>query len=155
MSNLILSARSALGRLNIRRLELEAKAFETVDKTRVGRAINYVAENPKKSMTVAAVGITTVAAAYTAAPVMASKIGAAGVLGATKTTGVKIGSLHGVPLANASLAKLGGGALSVGGSGVAGGKAVISSVLGLVGTTVAAEVVPEDINMAVGLKRIL
>lgn len=65
---------------------------------------------------------------YFAAAPLASSLGAAGFLGATKTTGVAIALLSGAALQNASLAALGGGALAVGGVGMAGGAVFISAV---------------------------
>lgn len=56
--------------------------------------------------------------------------GGVGLLGATTaTTGAAIGSLSGVAATNATLAWLGGGALSAGGFGMAGGAAVLGGIV--------------------------
>ena len=72
--------------------------------------------------------ILTGGLAWTFAPVIAAAAGSAGLLGATATAGTTISSLTGIALSNASLAALGGGALSVGGAGMAGGTVVITAV---------------------------
>lgn len=55
--------------------------------------------------------------------------GGAMTLGACATTGTAIASLSGIAATNATLAFLGGGALSVGGLGVAGGTAVLGGLV--------------------------
>ena len=55
--------------------------------------------------------------------------GAAMTFGACATTGTLISSLSGAALTNATLAFLGGGALSIGGLGVAGGTAVLGGLV--------------------------
>ena len=60
---------------------------------------------------------------------------AAGTLGVTATTGTAIAGLHGAAATNATLAFLGGGALKVGGLGVAGGCTVLG--LAVVGPALA------------------
>lgn len=67
------------------------------------------------------------AGGYFAAPYLASYLGAKGLLGITATTGNSISSLKGAALTNASLAKFGGGAISVGGKGIMGGKITFSA----------------------------
>ncbi len=72
------------------------------------------------------------------APVLAATAGALGLLGATATTGVAISSLSGIALTNASLAAIGGGALSVGGAGISGGTAIITVASALTTTSITA-----------------
>jgi len=55
--------------------------------------------------------------------------GAAMTFGTCATTGTLISTLHGVALTNATLAFLGGGALSAGGLGIAGGAAVLGGLV--------------------------
>lgn len=55
--------------------------------------------------------------------------GGAMTLGACATTGTAIASLHGIAATNATLAFLGGGALSVGGLGMAGGTMVLGGLV--------------------------
>lgn len=80
-------------------------------------------------------------AAWSNAGTIATVLGGTGVLGNTATTGVAISSLSGAAATNASLAALGGGALSVGGGGMALGTAVVAgtgvAVNGAVGGTIA------------------
>lgn len=80
-------------------------------------------------------------AAWSNAGTIATMVGGTGVLGNTATTGVAISSLSGAAATNASLATLGGGALSVGGGGMALGTAVVAgtgaAVNGAVGGTIA------------------
>jgi len=76
---------------------------------KVYKSIDYVIENPAKS---AAIATTTV------------------------TTGAVISKLTGAPLARASLAKLGFGAISIGGKGIAGGKFVIATTTATTTATV-------------------
>lgn len=72
------------------------------------------------------------------APVLAATVGALGLLGATATTGVAISSLSGIALTNASLAAIGGGALSIGGAGMVGGTALIATSGTIAASSVAA-----------------
>ena len=55
--------------------------------------------------------------------------GGVGLLGTTATTGAAIGGLSGVAATNATLAWLGGGAISAGGFGMAGGAAVLGGIV--------------------------
>lgn len=87
-----------------------------------GKTIDVVAEHPVE--VAMAVGMV---AGGLAAPMLASKLGAWGVLNNVATTGKAISSLHGAALKSASLAKLGGGAKAIGGLGMKGGVAVVSS----------------------------
>lgn len=73
-------------------------------------------------------------AAWSNAGTIATVLGGTGVLGNTATTGVAISSLSGTAATNASLAALGGGALSVGG-GMALGTAVVAGTGAAVGST--------------------
>ena len=56
--------------------------------------------------------------------------GAVGALATTATTGAAIAGLGGIAASNATMAWLGGGALSVGGLGVAGGTWILGSIVG-------------------------
>lgn len=135
MRNLIWSIEDKIADLNIRRLELEIKVLDALDGTIVGKTIDYIAENPKKSLAIVSAGVATGGAAYVAAPAIAAAIGTTGVLGKTATTGAVISKLTGAPLVNASLAKIGGGAISIGGKGIAGGKFVIATTTATTTTT--------------------
>lgn len=73
-------------------------------------------------------------AAWSNAGTIATVLGGTGVLGNTATTGVAISSLSGGAATNASLAALGGGALSVGGGGMALGTAVVAGTGAAVGS---------------------
>lgn len=73
-------------------------------------------------------------AAWSNAGTIATMLGGTGVLGNTATTGVAISSLSGAAATNASLAALGGGALSVGGGGMALGTAVVAGTGAAVGS---------------------
>lgn len=94
---------------------------------RVYKSIDYVIENPVKSAAIATTTVLSASTAYVHAPVIAVAIAKTGVLGKTATTGAVISKLTGAPLVNASLAKIGGGAISIGGKGMAGGKFVIAT----------------------------
>lgn len=72
--------------------------------------------------------------AWSNAGTIATVLGGTGVLGNTATTGVAISSLSGAAATNASLAALGGGALSVGGGGMALGTAVVAGTGAAVGS---------------------
>lgn len=74
--------------------------------------------------------------AWSNAGTIATMLGGTGVLGNTATTGVAISSLSGAAATNASLAALGGGALSVGGGGMALGTAVVAGTGAAVGSAV-------------------
>lgn len=74
--------------------------------------------------------------AWSNAGTIATVLGGTGVLGNTATTGVAISSLSGAAATNASLAALGGGALSVGGGGMALGTAVVAGTGAAVGSAV-------------------
>lgn len=95
----------------------------------------YVENNPGKAVAVAAGTVAAVATAGAAAPAIAAAVGKAGLLGAA-STGTAISSLNGAALTSASLAKMGAGAKAVGGFGMAGGEAVISTTGGILGGTV-------------------
>jgi hypothetical protein len=94
---------------------------------RVSKTIDSTIENPVKSAAIATTTVLAAGVAYVHAPVIAVAIAKTGVLGKTATTGAVISKLTGTPLVNASLAKIGGGAISIGGKGIAGGKAVIAT----------------------------
>lgn len=91
---------------------------------------DFAEDNPAvaKVATVATVAATGGVAATFFAPQIATALGSAGFLGTTATTGKTISTLSGIALEKASLAAVGGGALSVGGTGIAGGTAVIGAV---------------------------
>jgi len=94
---------------------------------KASEGFDYVCENPVKSLLVVAIGVTTGGAALTAAGPIAAMVGATGALGAA-STGTAIGTLKGAALVSASLAKIGGGALAVGGGGMATGATVVGGV---------------------------
>ncbi|WP_052955191.1 hypothetical protein [Enterobacter ludwigii] len=99
-------------------------------------AVDYVAENPVKSVLTVVAGVATGGVAWAAAPTIAATVGGLGVLGTTATTGAVISELTGVALANASLAAIGGGALSTGGLGMAGGAVVVAAAGGTAGAAI-------------------
>ena len=90
-------------------------------------SIDYIAENPKKCAAIATTAIVSGGIAYASAPAIAVAVAKTGILGKTATTGAVISKLTGAPLVNASLAKIGGGAISIGGKGIVGGKVVIAT----------------------------
>lgn len=102
-------------------------------------AVNYIIENPKKCAAIAATGIISGGVAYANAPAIAVAIAKTGALGKTATTGAVISKLTGTPLINASLAKIGGGAISVGGKGIIGGKVVIATTGATTGALTASQ----------------
>ena len=108
---------------------------------KVYKSIDCIIENPVKSAAIATTAIVSGSVAYVHAPVIAVAIAKTGVLGKTATTGAVISKLTGTPLVNASLAKIGGGAISIGGAGMAGGTAVITGTGAATGGTVAVGVV--------------
>jgi hypothetical protein len=93
----------------------------------LGKLIDFVVENPIKSVAVAVATVGTGGLFLVAAPAIAGTLGAAGALGAASTT-TAISTLSGAALTNASLAALGGGSLATGGLGMVGGTAVITTV---------------------------
>lgn len=99
--------------------------FNFVSKT-IGNTIDFVAENPIKSLAAVGVTVATGGLALAYAPAIAAAVGTTGILGATATTGTVISTLEGVALANASLAALGGGAVAVGGGGIAAGTTAVA-----------------------------
>ena len=103
---------------------------------KVYKSIDYVIENPAKSAVIATTTVLSAGVAYVNAPVIAVAIAKTGVLGKTATTGAVISKLTGAPLARASLAKLGFGAISIGGKGIAGGKFVIATTTATTTATV-------------------
>ena len=94
---------------------------------KVYKSIDYVIENPAKSAVIATTTVISASVAYVNAPAIAVAIAKTGALGKTATTGAVISKLTGAPLARASLAKIGGGAISIGGKGVICGKVVIAT----------------------------
>ncbi|TCB72576.1 hypothetical protein [Acinetobacter sp. ANC 4177] len=108
---------------------------------RAYKSIDCVIENPVKSAAIATTTIVSASVAYVHAPVIAVAIAKTGVLGKTATTGAVISKLTGAPLVTASLAKIGGGAISIGGTGMAGGTAVIAGTGAATGGAVAVGVV--------------
>ena len=94
---------------------------------KVYKSIDYVIENPAKSAVIATTTVISASVAYVNAPAIAVAIAKTGALGKTATTGAVISKLTGAPLSRASLAKIGGGAISIGGKGVIGGKVVIAT----------------------------
>ena len=99
--------------------------FDSIFDT-IGDAVDFVAENPIKSIAAVVVTVGTGGLALAYAPAIAAAVGTTGILGATATTGTVISTLEGVALANASLAALGGGAVAVGGGGIAAGTTAVA-----------------------------
>ena len=89
-------------------------------------AIDFVKENPIKCACGVVATIATGGGCLVAAPIIASTLGGAGLLGAA-STGTAISSLSGAALTNASLAALGGGAVAAGGGGMVAGTVVVAT----------------------------
>ena len=99
--------------------------------------LDFVEENPGKSLAIVAGTVASGGLAMIAAPAIAATAGGIGLLGAA-STGTAISSLSGAALTNASLAAIGGGALSAGGAGMTGGVTVITAAgatTGAIGST--------------------
>ncbi|MCL6237207.1 hypothetical protein M5F66_02410 [Acinetobacter sp. ANC 5033] len=113
---------------------------------KIYKTIDYTKENPVKSTAIATTTVLSAGVSYIYAPTIAAVIAKSGVLGKTATTGAVISKLTGAPLVNASLAKIGGGAISIGGKGIAGGKIVIASTTAATtaGSTVAITKITND-----------
>lgn len=99
-------------------------------------AVGEFAEEHPVATSLAVNVATSGMAAWSNAGTIATVLGGTGVLGNTATTGVAISSLSGAAATNASLAALGGGALSVGGGGMALGTAVVAGTGAAVGSAV-------------------
>ncbi len=99
-------------------------------------AVGEFAEEHPVATSLAVNLATSGMAAWSNAGTIATVLGGTGVLGNTATTGVAISSLSGAAATNASLAALGGGALSVGGGGMALGTAVVAGTGAAVGSAV-------------------
>lgn len=97
-------------------------------------AVGEFAEEHPVATSLAVNLATSGMAAWSNAGTIATVLGGTGVLGNTATTGVAISSLSGAAATNASLAALGGGALSVGGGGMALGTAVVAGTGAAVGS---------------------
>lgn len=97
-------------------------------------AVGEFAEEHPVATSMAVNVATSGMAAWSNAGTIATILGGTGVLGNTATTGVAISSLSGAAATNASLAALGGGALSVGGGGMALGTAVVAGTGAAVGS---------------------
>lgn len=97
-------------------------------------AVGEFAEEHPVATSLAVNVATSGMAAWSNAGTIATVLGSTGVLGNTATTGVAISSLSGAAATNASLAALGGGALSVGGGGMALGTAVVAGTGAAVGS---------------------
>lgn len=97
-------------------------------------AVGEFAEEHPVATSLAVNVATSGMAAWSNAGTIATMLGGTGVLGNTATTGVAISSLSGAAATNASLAALGGGALSVGGGGMALGTAVVAGTGAAVGS---------------------
>lgn len=98
-------------------------------------AIDFVSENPIKSLAAVVVTVGTGGIALAYAPVIAATIGGAGLLGTT-AGGTVIATLNGAALANASLAALGGGAIAAGGGGMALGTTVVATASTVTGAAI-------------------
>lgn len=97
-------------------------------------AVGEFAEEHPVATSLAVNVATSGMAAWSNAGTIATVLGGTGVLGNTATTGVAISSLSGAAATNASLAALGGGALSVGGGGMALGTALVAGTGAAVGS---------------------
>ena len=97
-------------------------------------AVGEFAEEHPGATSLAVNVATSGMAAWSNTGTIATVLGSTGVLGNTATTGVAISSLSGAAATNASLAALGGGALSVGGGGMALGTAVVAGTGAAVGS---------------------
>lgn len=97
-------------------------------------AVGEFAEEHPVATSLAVNVATSGMAAWSNAGTIATVLGGTGVLGNTATTGVAISSLSGAAATNASLATLGGGALSAGGGGMALGTAVVAGTGAAVGS---------------------
>lgn len=97
-------------------------------------AVGEFAEEHPVATSLAVNVATSGMAAWSNAGTIATVLGGTGVLGNTATTGVAISSLSGAAATNASLAALGGGALSVGGGGMALGTTVVAGTGAAVGS---------------------
>jgi hypothetical protein len=112
----------------------ECKTYDSLEKTET-----YIKENPKKSAAIVAAGVLSGGLAYANAPFIATTIAKTGILGKTATTGAVIKTLTGAPLTRAALAKIGFGALSIGGKGIAGGKVIIATTATTASTATASK----------------
>ena len=97
-------------------------------------AVGEFAEEHPVATSLAVNLATSGMAAWSNAGTIATVLGGTGVLGNTATTDVAISSLSGAAATNASLAALGGGALSIGGGGMALGTAVVTGTGAAVGS---------------------
>lgn len=97
-------------------------------------AVGEFAEEHPVATSLAVNVATSGMAAWSNVGTIATVLGGTGVLGNTATTGVAISSLSGAAATNASLAALGGGALSVGGGGMALGTAFVAGTGAAVGS---------------------
>ena len=102
----------------------------------IGSFVDVVAENPGKSLAIAAVTVASGGTALAFAGPIAATLGSAGLLGAA-STGTAISGLGGAALTNASLAALGGGAVAAGGGGMAVGSAAVGAAGAALGAGVA------------------
>lgn len=91
--------------------------------------VDYVEENPWKTLLIAAATVSTGGAALAAAPAIGATVSAAGF-------GVAGGTLSGAAASSAGLAALGGGSLAAGGAGMAGGTAVVTATGAVTGSTI-------------------
>ena len=92
----------------------------------IDKCIDTVKDNPVK--TLATVGMVAAGAAtfFYAPPIAVAIVAKCGT--ATASTGTLISSLSGAAATNASLAFMGGGAVSAGGFGMAGGTAAVTAI---------------------------
>ncbi|RDL18255.1 hypothetical protein [Serratia fonticola] len=88
--------------------------------------LDYICENPIKSLAIAAATVATGGVAAAMAPAIGAVASAAGL-------GVAGGTLSGAAASSAGLSALGGGSLASGGLGMAGGKAVVTTLGAVVG----------------------
>lgn len=108
--------------------KIDLKPFKAVDESLNKSKFNLeVASMKRVSATSKELLLLGGGSAVTGAVAVGAAMGIAGLVG-TASTGVAIGTLSGVAAQNATLAWLGGGALSASGAGVAGGMVVLGGI---------------------------
>jgi len=92
----------------------------------VSAITDFVAENPGKTAAIALGAVATGGLAFTAAPAIGAAVSAAGF-------GVAGGTISGAAASSAGLAAIGGGSLAAGGTGMAGGTAIVTAAGAIAG----------------------
>jgi hypothetical protein len=92
----------------------------------VSAITDFVAENPGKTAAIALGAVATGGLALTAAPAIGAAVSAAGF-------GVAGGTISGAAASSAGLAAIGGGSLAAGGTGMAGGTAIVTAAGAIAG----------------------